>query len=474
MKQKLKILMLSSEVSPLAKVGGLADVVGSLPLAIKKFGCDVRLVIPLYGTINHKKYKLKKIHSNINIISGRQNLKINIWRTNLPNSKVVVYLIEQKKYFGAKVIYPKKNNSERFLFFSLAALHILPTIKFQPDIIHCHDYHTSLTLDLLKVLDKPYFKNIKTIFTIHNINHQGKSEIEVLKTGNLTKNSLKSLSKDAQDGDINFMVQGILNADLVTTVSKTYAREITTSFYGASLENIIKKRKDNLYGILNGIDINFFNPAKDKYIKKNYSRKTLQQKTINKSALQKKLGLPRNKKVALVGLISRLVWQKGVDLITEKFSKLNCQFVFLGTGQPQYEKQLKSLSKKYPRQFSAQIMFNIKLAQEIYAGSDIFLMPSRFEPCGLGQMIAMHYGTVPVVRATGGLADTVNKKVGFSFKEFSSNTLYKTLEQALNIYYNKPKKWRKLQKNGMKKDFSWKKSAREYLKLYRKLMKQRA
>ncbi|MCK4554124.1 glycogen synthase, partial [Candidatus Parcubacteria bacterium] len=291
-----------------------------------------------------------------------------------------------------------------------------------------------------------------------------------LSTGNLTKNSLQSLSKDAQDGDINFMVQGVLNAGLINTVSPTYAKEITTSIYGASLDNIIKKRKNDLYGILNGIDIKFFNPSKDKFIKQKYSIKTLNKKTANKLALQKQLGLPPDKNIALIGFISRLVWQKGIELITEEIVKnTNCQFAILGTGQKKYEKQLKQLTKKYPDKFRAQIMFDIKLAQQIYASSDIFLMPSRFEPCGLGQMIAMRYGAAPIARATGGLDDTINTKVGFKFNDFSAEALLKTLQKALRVYYNQPKKWRDLQINGMKKDFSWNKSAKEYLKLYRKL-----
>jgi starch synthase len=277
------------------------------------------------------------------------------------------------------------------------------------------------------------------------------------------------------------MVQGILSSDAITTVSPTYAKEILNHYEGAGLDNILKKRKNDLHGILNGIDTDFFNPAKDKFIQQKYAAKTIDKKTKNKLALQKKLGLPQNKSIALAGLVSRLVWQKGIELFTEKFSQLNCQFIFLGAGDKKYEALLKNLEKKYPRQFRVILGFDEALAHQIYAGADIFLMPSRFEPCGLGQMIAMRYGTVPVVRKTGGLADTVegvksqkskvksNMETGFVFKKFDSATLYKTLKQALNVYYNKPKIWHRLQLNGMKKDFSWNKSAKEYLKLYKKL-----
>lgn len=488
----IKILIAAAEIAPFAKVGGLADVTGSLPPALKKLNCETRLIMPLYGSINRKKYELKKIKNNIKIISKNKGQKINLWQSHLPGGNIIVYFIENKKYFGKKKIYCG-NNAERFLFFSYAALQLLPIIKFSPDLIHCHDFHTALIPDILKISENPFYKNIKTIYTIHNLNYQGKSEIAVLKTGNLSKNSLKTLSRDARDGDINFMVQGILNADIITTVSKTYAKEITTSMYGASLDNILKKRKRDLYGILNGIDIDFFNPQKDQLIKNKYSVVSLDKKTRNKLALQKQLGLPQNKNIALIGFISRLVWQKGIELITSKFSKLNCQFIFLGTGQLQYEKRLKNLEKKYPRQFKVILGFDEKLAHQIYAGADLFLMPSRFEPCGLGQMISMRYGTVPVVRQTGGLANTVKnysplirgaggintplirgeggvKSTGFVFKKFDSDALYKELEKALDLFYNKPKIWRQLQINGMKEDFSWNKSAKEYLKLYKKLV----
>jgi len=266
------------------------------------------------------------------------------------------------------------------------------------------------------------------------------------------------------------MAEGILNADLINTVSPTYSREILTEEYGAGLEKILNKRKKQLYGILNGIDTDFFNPAADNLISQKYSIKNLNDKTANKLALQKQLGLPMDKNTALVGLVTRFVQQKGVELITENFSKLNCQFIFLGTGEKKYEDALLVLAKKFPKQFSAQIKFDEKLAHEIYAASDIFLVPSRFEPCGLTQMIAMRYGGVPVARATGGLADTVNNKVGFIFNNFSTSEFYKTLNLALKIYYEKPKTWRQLQMNGLKQDFSWNKSAREYLKLYKKLI----
>lgn len=468
-KKSLKILMAAAEVAPFAKVGGLADVTGSLPPALKKVGCETKIIMPKYGSIDEKKYGLKKIKSNIKIKSDGKIKSVNLWLGKLPGTKVDVYFVENKNYFGKKEVY-FGNNAERFLFFSLAVLDLLPHFGFKPDIIHCHDFHTALITDLIKVNPEKW-GHLKTVYTIHNLNYQGKSEIELLSTGNLNKNSLKSLSKDAQDGDINFMVQGIVNADRVNTVSRTYAREIATSTYGAGLERVIKINQNKIGGIVNGIDVDFFNPKKDKFIKHRYGVLTLNKKLKNKLYLQKKLGLEVNANIPMAGLISRLAWQKGLELFDENIAKLDCQFVFLGTGDKKYENQLKKLAKKYPKKISANIMFDIKVAQEIYAASDIFLMPSRFEPCGLGQMIAMRYGSIPVVRSTGGLADTVDSSVGFKFKNFEAKTFEAALKKAIKVYVEDKKKWKSMVKNAMKRDFSWKRSAGEYLELYQKVLK---
>ncbi len=471
MPKKLKILMPSAEVAPFSKVGGLGDVVGSLPPALKKQKVDIRIITPLYGNIDRKKYKLKKIYSDLEVPSGMLMLKVNIWEAFLAENKVKVYFLDSPEYFKYKSVYMPGDNSERFLFFSLASLYALPLIKFIPDILHLQDSHVALMTNIIKTTNLQFLKNIKTLYTIHNFNYQGKTDPEILSIGNLYPGELKSLDLDIKNGELNFMAQGVLNADLINTVSKTYAEEITTSAYGAKLEKVILKRKKDLSGILNGIDIKNFNPQTDKFLTKNYSLKTINKKLDNKLALQKKLGLPVDKTKIVVGLVSRLVWQKGLDLIADNFNKLNCQFVFLGTGQKKYEEHLKKLAQKYPKQFSANIFFDLKLASQIYAGADIFLMPSRFEPCGLGQMIAMRYGTLPLVRATGGLKDTVNEKVGFSFNKVSQKELFDTIKRAIDIYYNYPKIWGKMQENAMKRDFSWDKSALEYIKLYRKLVK---
>lgn len=441
--------MAAAEVAPLAKVGGLADVIGALPKALKRLNLDARVIMPCYGLIDKNQYNLKLIKQNIK--SG--GAPINIWLTKLPASAVPLYLIEHD-FFKDKKIYSTtlaggQQDIKKFVFFSQAVLDSLKALGFAPDIIHLHDWHTAALAARLKTdyQDDQFFKQTKTVFTIHNLANQGLTETK------------------------NYLAEGILKADLINTVSPTYAKEILTKQYGAGLEKILNQRKADLYGILNGLDTDFFNPAADNLISQKYALKNLDKKIANKLALQKLLGWPSDKNTALIGLVTRFVWQKGLDLITEKFSQLNCQFVFLGTGEKRYEQALLNLAEKYPAKFKTLIKFDEQLAHEIYAASDIFLAPSRFEPCGLTQLIAMRYGAVPLVRATGGLADTVNYKTGFVFKKYSDQALYKTLNKALTVFYKQPRLWRQLQTNGLKQDFSWKNPARQYLKLYQKLSK---
>jgi starch synthase len=464
--------MAGAELAPLVKVGGLGDVVGSLPPALAKLGCDVRIIIPKYGNISEKHFKLKKVLNNIEIPTANKIEKINLWQTNLPGTRITIYLVEADKYFGDKNPYAG-NNSEKFLFFSLAVMHLMPEIKFIPDVLHCHDFHVAMLIDLLKVenLYSGIFKNVKTLYTIHNLNFQGQTGIETLRTGNLNKDMLISLSVDAQNSDINYMVQGIISADLVNTVSPTYAKEIKTSVYGAGLERVIKQNQDKISGILNGIDMDFFNPAKDELIFRKYDLKNKILKIKNKKSLFNQLKINSDENEPLVALVSRFSWQKGLDLINENLLKLPARFVFLGTGEKKYEDNLKYLEKNNSDKFKVILAFDEKMAHQIYAASDIFLVPSRFEPCGLTQMIAMRYGAVPVVRATGGLADTVDKEVGFIFKKFEAKELEMTLAKALKIYKKRPEIWSKMQIQGMKRDFSWNKSAKEYVNLYNKMFR---
>jgi len=480
MTKRLKILLAATEFTPIAKVGGLGDVIGALPKALLKQSLDVRVIIPFYGLINRGDYKFKLIKSDIPITTKIKVERVNLWRTIF--SGITIYLIEHDFYktgdiYSSKLdkaveLYPNDLiDIEKFVFFSHALLESVKAINFKPDIIHLNDWHTAAVTLFLKTAYRKnhFYKKVKTLLTIHNLANQGIAKPKIIELNQINP-SLASIMADLKDNDINFLAEGIINADLINTVSPTYAKEILTTKNSAGLRKILLKRKNDISGILNGLDVNYFNPQTDRFIKQKYSINQPNLKIRNKTFLQKKVNLPQNEKVALVGLVSRLVWQKGLELIKKNLAELNCQFIFLGTGNKKYEIQLKQLAKKYPKKVSAQIKFDEPLAHLIYAAADIFLMPSRFEPCGLGQMIAMRYGTVPLVYATGGLVDTVDEKVGFPFKNFSSNTLFITLKRALKIYYEKVKAWRWLQQNGMSQDFSWDKPAKEYLKLYKKLL----
>lgn len=468
---KLKVLMVTAEISPFAKAGGLADVTGSLPPALSALGVDVRLVMPKYASISEKKYNLKKIKERIEIPTGGEIVEIDLYQGFLPYSNIPVYFIDYPEYFGSKEIYTGSNDAKRFIFFSLSIIYILPIINFKPDVVHAHDFHSALVCNFINLSDYSYSKDAKTLYTIHNLNYQGQTSPDILKTGNLNLSSLESLATDAKDGDINFMVQGIINCQALNTVSPTYAKEIMTKKQGGGLHRVIKKNKHKLVGILNGLDISKFDPEVDSNIYCNFSSNSIDKKFKNKLALQKELGLAVNKDKPLLAIVSRLAWQKGFELInSDFFEKLDFQLVVLGTGEKNYEDKFKSWAEKYPDKVSAQISFDENLAQRIYAGADFFLMPSRYEPCGLGQMIAMRYGTLPIVRKTGGLADTVNSKVGFSFSTFSQRAFYLAINKALKTYANK-KKYRSMQVKAMKTDFTWNKSAKKYLNIYNKLVK---
>ena len=469
--KQIKVLMTSAEISPFAKVGGLADVLGSLPPAIKDLGVDVRLIMPKYGSIDEKKYKLKKVCNSIKVPSATKVLEVDIYLGFLPDTDIPVYFVHNDKYFSQDKVY-WGNDAERFSFFCLSVIYVLSEIDFRPDIIHTHDFHTALLTNLVRLSDYAYSKNVKTLYTIHNLNYQGKSEPKMLKNANLKVDSMETLSKDAKDGDINLMVQGILNSDLFNTVSPTYAKEITKKEQGGGLHRVTKANKKRLSGILNGLDLQVFNPEVDKDIKVNFNVDTLDKKIENKLALQKEMGLEENKDIPLVAMVSRLAWQKGLELIEDNLiNDLDMQVVILGTGEKKYEDYLQKLAKKYPNKLAVKIMFSSAMAKRIYAGSDFFLMPSRFEPCGLGQMISMRYGSLPIVRATGGLKDTVDKSVGFVFKKFSARAFYLAVKRAVDLYHNKPKQFKKMQLKAMKKDFSWNNSAKKYLKLYKTLLK---
>ena len=469
----MKVVFIAAECSPIVKVGGLGDVVGSLPKALKKLGVDISIVIPFYKPIKLKDKKI--VRKDIKITFNQKEEVFNLWTTVLPQTKIPVYLIENKKYLSSKGIYIKEDASSggtireagRFLFFSKAAIMVGKMLNAH--ILHCHDWHTAIIPFLLKNTKENI--KVKTLLTIHNLGYQGIYSAPVVNKLLETNFSKK----------VNCLKIGIINTNFITTVSPTYAKEILTKEFSFGLGNYLKKRKKNLYGILNGLDEKTWNPKTDEFIIKNYSSKDIGEKIKNKIYLQKLFFKEKNSSIPIIAIVSRLAQQKGINLVIKIFAELmgkNLQFILLGKGRKTYEKFFIRMNKKYPAQFKAKIKFNEKLAHQIYAGSDIFLMPSFYEPCGLGQEIAMKYGTVPIIRAVGGLKDTVSKiqlssngvkGTGFVFKNFSSLAFQQAIEKSLYLYKNQ-KIWRKIQINGMKKDFSWEKSAKKYLNLYLKLL----
>ncbi|MFA6099141.1 MAG: glycogen/starch synthase [Patescibacteria group bacterium] len=486
--KKIKVLFVSSELTPLAKVGGLGDVAGALPKALIKLGVDVRIAIPRYGVIDAQKYPQKKVAENVIVPFNGANEPVAIFETPLPGSEVPVYLIDHKKYLGENGIYFEKDASssgsnreaERFTFLARSSVGFFEALDWYPDIVHCQDWHAGMIPVILKVLAKKNKKlgNIKTMLTIHNMEYQGWYQAEtIFKALGFSASDYPAL-KIQKDGHISSLQQAILASDYLNTVSPSYAEEILTPEYGAGLENDLLTRKNELVGILNGIDVERFDPETDESITANFSAKDLSGKAKCKEGLQQICNFKKDKNIPVLGIVSRLADQKGIDLIYEVADKLareNIQFVLLGTGDPKLEKMMAEISHKYPQKMYAKLEFNAKFAQEIYAGSDIFLMPSKFEPCGLGQMIAMRYGTVPIVRATGGLKDTVadyheNDGEGFVLKNYDSAEFFETVKRAINTFQDQ-KKWYNIVEKDIKKDFSWKSSAKKYIQLYKKLSK---
>jgi starch synthase len=478
----LKILFVSAEVSPFAKTGGLADVAGSLPKALKRLGHDVRIAMPKYKWINEEEYLLDypvemDHHLETGIVKKTKLLKEN-------NREIPVYLMESYKYYYRDSLYGYDDEAERFNFFSKAVLNMLPQLDFKPDIIHCNDWQTGMIPLSLKTkyAEDPFYNKIATLFTVHNLQYQGVFPKDTLCLVGLSDQYFSPELLEFY-GKINFMKAGLLFADLLNTVSKKYAQEIQTPEYGEQLDGLLRKRAQDLYGIVNGIDYDEFNPETDKFIYHNYSLATINEKKENKKALQQEMGLPVSD-MPLIGLTTRLVDQKGLDLVTDIFEQvmdLGVQFVLLGSGEDHYQKTFAELKMKYPQQTAANIGFNVELALKIYAGSDIFLMPSRFEPCGLSQMISLRYGTIPLVRSVGGLADTIEDYNehkgtgnGFVFKEYDAQEFYNTITRAVGIYRNSPQVWQSLMERTMKYDFSWERSAKEYVDLYQKAMEKKS
>ena len=476
-----KILFVASEAVPFIKTGGLADVVGSLPKYFDKRKYDVRVVLPKYACMKEEwKSKMEyKFHFYIDLNWKQQYVGVQ----EIEYDGIKFYFIDNEYYFnGDKPYGDMSYDIEKFAFFSKAALCILPVLDFKPDIIHCHDWQAGLVpvyLDHFRDTNE-FFRGIKTVMTIHNLKFQGVWDMNAVQ--NITGLPGYYFTPDKLEAyhNANYLKGGIVYADHITTVSNSYAEEIKTAFYGERLEGLMNARTDSLSGIVNGIDYEDFNPAKDSHIAKKYSAKTFRKEKVkNKLALQEELGLEVNADKLLIGVVSRLTDQKGFDLVNHVMDEIcqdDIQLVILGTGEEKYEDSFRYFAQKYPDKVSAQIYYSEPLSHKIYASCDAFLMPSLFEPCGLSQLMSLRYGTLPIVRETGGLKDTVEAYneyegtgTGFSFANYNAHEMLATLRYAESVYYEHREEWDNIVERAMKKDFSWKNSAKLYEKLYANL-----
>lgn len=473
----MKVLIVAAEATPFVKTGGLADVIGSLPKELRKQGADIRVILPKYKDIPEIYKDQMSLIGRLPVSLGAKNNSCCVEK--LEYGDVPFYFIDNGNYFDRKGLYGFWDDGERFAFFSKAVLESLPYLDFKPDIIHCHDWHTAMTNVLLKTqyYEHPFFKDIKSMFTIHNLLYQGMFPKEILELFGLSDDHFTPEGLEFY-GKVNYMKGGLLFSDIITTVSKSYATEIQMPYYGEKLEGVLQKRKDVLYGIVNGIDYEEYDPASDKNIFQLYDNKSLENKLVNKTKLQNLLGLETTDEIPLIAIVSRLVTQKGMDLILDVFDSIiasGAQIVILGYGESIYENFFQEKAQAHPETVSANILFDDKLARRIYAGADFFLMPSLFEPCGIGQLISLRYGTIPIVRETGGLKDTIqpyNEYTGmgngFSFANYNTLDMLNTIKYALSFFHNKTALI-KLRRAGMKCDFSWRGSAMEYLRLYNSL-----
>jgi starch synthase len=486
MPKKLKIAHISAEVAPFSKTGGLGDVARSLPKAQKRLGHDIIVITPLYDrVIDKKKNNLKMILSKVKIfLNSVDQIEVNYYKGYLMDD-LPVYFIENIKYFSKhKKIYGSSKENARFLIFDVAALKLLSLLKFNADIIHCHDWHTGLIPYYLK-RDFRYSKTLKkskTIFTIHNLAFQlGHNWWSIpVEDRDFGKNRIPHLD-DPRLETINFAKRAIFSADIINTVSEQYREEIMTPNFGQDLHRILKNRQDKLFGIINGIDYNAYNPLKDKTILKNYNYKKISAKISNKKYLQKKFGLVVDPQVPLICSTSRVTYQKGFELIVkfmDKIMELGLQFIIIGTGDKTYINPLLKLAKKYPKQLIVIPSHekNQKYETLMYAGSDFFVLPSHYEPCGINQLIAMRYGCIPIVREIGGLYDTVSNfnptthhGTGFTFKSGDEITFYGAVVRALETYKHQDV-WKKLVMKAMQVSHSWEIPAKKYIKLYRKAL----
>jgi starch synthase len=504
--RKLRILFAASEVAGFAKTGGLADVASSLPRALAQRGTEAAVVMPLYRSCRNAGLPLELVKTPLRVAMGNKLVEGRLWKSALPGSNVPVYLIENNGYFdrddaalgcglyqftrpdGQKVDYP--DNSERFVFFNRAILEMLGLLDYWPDVLHGNDWQTGLVPVYIKEnyakMSKPAhrarYERIRTVFTIHNLAYQGVFWHHDWPLLGLPWR-LFHFEHLEFHGRINLMKAGIVHADGLTTVSPTYAREIQTLYYGCGLQGVLLNRASKLTGIVNGIDDQFWDPATDPLIPKNYDASALAGKAECKLALQRRHGLTADARTPLLGIVSRLASQKGLDLVLALAPKLlanKAQLVVLGTGDAVYHDAFRALAKANPKHIGVALAHDEGLAHQIEAGSDFFLMPSQYEPCGLNQLYSLRYGTVPIVRATGGLADTVvdatpanlaaGRATGFTFVPFTADALFEAISRGLTMYREQPETLRALQAAGMKQDWSWNHSAGEYQNVYQNLV----
>lgn len=473
------ILFVASEGVPFIKTGGLADVVGSLPKCIDKEYYDVRVIIPKYVCITQAMKDKMTYVTHFYMDFNWKNEYVGILEAEADGIKY--YFIDNEFMFNGFKPYGEDVLLEitKFSFFSKAVLSALPLIGFKPDIIHCHDWQTGLVPVYLRerFQGNEFFRGIKTVMTIHNLKFQGKWDVKTVKSITGLPDYFFTPDKLEAYKDANLLKGGIVYADAITTVSDTYAEEIKTPFYGENLDGLLRARAGDLRGIVNGIDYEDFNPASDKYIEHNYNAVNFRKEKIkNKRALQAELGLEQDDKKMLIGIVSRLTDQKGFDLINYMMDEMcqdSIQIVVLGTGDEQYENMFRHFAWKYQNKVSANIFYSEALSHKIYAASDAFLMPSLFEPCGLSQLMSLRYGTVPIVRETGGLKDTVEpynefegSGTGFSFTNYNAHEMLASIRYAEHIYYDKKREWNKIIDRGMAADFSWHVSAKKYQEMY--------
>lgn len=482
----LDICLVSSEVAPFAKTGGLADVTAALARYLSRAGHDVRTFLPLYKRIAESKAVLTPVEGlqDLSLKFAGRVIRYSIWSTPISKCNAKLYLVRCPDYYDREGIYDASGDEHlRFAFLSRAAIEACQHMRFAPDVFHANDWHTALIPLYLKTVyawDRMFAKT-RTVLTLHNNAYQGIFPSSVANDIGLANESRYFHQEDWREGRLGYLKTGILYATAISTVSKTYAREIQGDDLGMGLQNMLRQRDDHLFGILNGVDVDEWSPATDTLIPHRFTKDDLSGKSAMKAALLKKAGLPHDPRAPLVGIVSRFTAQKGFDLMTEAMTvflqRENMRMVVLGSGEERFERQFSWLAKNFPSKVAYKNGYDNELAHWIEAGSDLFLMPSRFEPCGLNQMYSMAYGTVPVVRKTGGLADTVQpwnpttqQGTGFVFEGYDAQAFFEALQRALRTYRDEAQ-WRRLMLNGMAQDFSWENQIQRYVELYRRLPK---